>query len=650
MALLFDQNQGSFQDTGSQRSPMKKNTGLMRKEMNKLDEVAPRGHTLAYITPEEAQILNRGGGGVDQEGNQMMGPYGVPMYPGYGSRGYQGAGKASGGDQGGSISRNTSSSNDRPTGNNQQKQKQERPKNMPAMLSYEPPKKNFNTDNFMEAVGNSIGGNKETINQGLLIDPGLQAALDKKEKGDGILERKGEVSNKIIEHLKTNVPQTEKEQIELLYVVDRFPNSIKNKIKKAVDDGEISLMVDATKLPNAQKLLRGDIVLPNTAPPSIIARENTKKNLVHAPSKLLDRPLGMPVHLTYSTSVGDTKLSNVYAKIYNNEKENLITDYSSLFKKENVDSLFSQIPTQAKIGKELGVSLIDQALVKLRISTTKPIYDAMAKKFKSDFSPDIHKELSKKAYSAYKNIKPWIEMQFNEDREVAYYDIQQKDETFKYVKKDEKIVPLIQSFKNEKMAMYIDDSGRFIEYPAPKELNIPREGWDVWTGKKLGFDNYEEEQFSSRYNAALNVLTDGTTRPYYAAQPIIKEIMENNPTKYGDINEAWSSKGGHADAAKNFIGGFEYGYYASEYKNEYKNMGMLYQANQFKDDAKSNNIAGMNDALPDVLDNIAGINLGAEYAEKGLALPSIEELAQLGLEYADVVKRPLLTNDSLMNP
>lgn len=72
--------------------------------------------------------------------------------------------------------------------------------------------------------------------------------------------------------------------------------------------------------------------------------------------------------------------------------------------------------------------------------------------------------------------------------------------------------------------------------------------------KKLGFDNYEEEQFSSRYNAALNVLTDGTTRPYYAAQPIIKEIMENNPTKYGDINEAWSSKGGHADAAKNFIG------------------------------------------------------------------------------------------------
>lgn len=74
-------------------------------------------------------------------------------------------------------------------------------------------------------------------------------------------------------------------------------------------------------------------------------------------------------------------------------------------------------------------------------------------------------------------------MQFNEDREVAYYDIQQKDETFKYVKKDEKIVPLIQSFKNEKMAMYIDDSGRFIEYPAPKELNIPREGWDVWTGK-----------------------------------------------------------------------------------------------------------------------------------------------------------------------
>ena len=258
MALLFDQNQGSFQDTGSQRSPMKKNTGLMRKEMNKLDEVAPRGHTLAYITPEEAQILNRGGGGVDQEGNQMMGPYGVPMYPGYGSRGYQGAGRASGGDIGyGSQSNQSASRSNQSSNNNQQQQKQERPKNMPAMLSYEPPKKNFNTDNFMETVGNSIGGNKETINQGLLIDPGLQAALDKKEKGDGILERKGEVSNKIIEHLKTNTPKNEKEQNELLYVVDRFPNSIKNKIKKSVDDGEISLVAKPDKTQINDKIITG---------------------------------------------------------------------------------------------------------------------------------------------------------------------------------------------------------------------------------------------------------------------------------------------------------------------------------------------------------------------------------------------------------
>ena len=83
MALLFDQNQGSFQDTGSQNSPVKKNTGIMRKEMSKLDSVAPRGHALAYITPEEAQVLNRGGGGVGQDGNQMMGPNGIPMYPGY---------------------------------------------------------------------------------------------------------------------------------------------------------------------------------------------------------------------------------------------------------------------------------------------------------------------------------------------------------------------------------------------------------------------------------------------------------------------------------------------------------------------------------------------------------------------------------------
>ena len=203
MALLFDQNQGSFQDTGSQRSPTKKNTGLMRKEMSKLDEVAPRGHTLAYITPEEAQMLNRGGGGIDDQGNQMIGPYGVSMYPGYGKFGYQGVGKASGGDQGGSTSKNTSSSNDRPTSNNnQQQQKQERPKDMPAMLSYTPPKKNFNTDNFMETVGKTINGNKDTINNGLLTDPGLLKALEDKEKGNGILDRKGDVSNNIIEFFK----------------------------------------------------------------------------------------------------------------------------------------------------------------------------------------------------------------------------------------------------------------------------------------------------------------------------------------------------------------------------------------------------------------------------------------------------------------
>ena len=83
MALLFDEAQGAFKDTGSQASPMKKNTGLMRKQMSKMDEVAPRGHTLAYITPEEAEILNRGGGGIDAQGNQMTGPYGVPMYQGF---------------------------------------------------------------------------------------------------------------------------------------------------------------------------------------------------------------------------------------------------------------------------------------------------------------------------------------------------------------------------------------------------------------------------------------------------------------------------------------------------------------------------------------------------------------------------------------
>ena len=142
MALLFDEAQGAFKDTGSQTSPMKKSTGLMRKQMSKMDEVAPRGHTLAYITPEEAQILNRGGGGIDAQGNQMTGPYGVPMYPGYGSRGYRGAGKASGGDIGyGSQSNQASNDRSQQQTNNQQKKetKQERPKDMPAMLSYDKP-------------------------------------------------------------------------------------------------------------------------------------------------------------------------------------------------------------------------------------------------------------------------------------------------------------------------------------------------------------------------------------------------------------------------------------------------------------------------------------------------------------------------------
>ena len=42
MALLFDEAQGAFQDTGSKTSPTKKQTGLMRKQMNKMDEAAPR--------------------------------------------------------------------------------------------------------------------------------------------------------------------------------------------------------------------------------------------------------------------------------------------------------------------------------------------------------------------------------------------------------------------------------------------------------------------------------------------------------------------------------------------------------------------------------------------------------------------------------
>ena len=243
MALLFDQNQGSFQDTGSQNSPVKKNTGMMRKEMSKLDSVAPRGHALAYITPEEAQVLNKGGGGVAQDGNQMMGPNGIPMYPGYDHR-QRKTSFASNPSSAGPPGRNYSSSNDRNTGNNktQKETKQERPKDMPSMLSYTPPKKKFNTDEFMETVGKTIGGNKDTINQGLLVDPNLNKTIEDKEKGNGILDRKGDVSNDIIKFLKTNIPETKKEQDELLFVVDKFPMLVKNNIKKAVDNNEISLV------------------------------------------------------------------------------------------------------------------------------------------------------------------------------------------------------------------------------------------------------------------------------------------------------------------------------------------------------------------------------------------------------------------------
>ena len=140
MALLFDEAQGAFKDTGSQTSPMKKSTGLMRKQMSKMDEVAPRGHTLAYITPEEAQILNKGGGGIDAQGNQMQGPYGVPMYQGFmdrfgRNRQTQKRESAPPGEKGGG---GYQASNDR---SQQQKEiKQERPEDMPSMLSYIPPK------------------------------------------------------------------------------------------------------------------------------------------------------------------------------------------------------------------------------------------------------------------------------------------------------------------------------------------------------------------------------------------------------------------------------------------------------------------------------------------------------------------------------
>lgn len=679
MALLFDQNQGSFRDTGSQRSPVKKNTGIMRKEMSKLDEVAPRGHTLAYITPEEARVLNKGGGGIDQDGSQMMGPNGIPMYAGYDHRQRK-------------TSFATKPISSRPSGRNYSSGTSEEgdkaidKKNIAPKTNFNnnsgtseegdkaidkrgiAPKTNFNTDNFMETVGNSIGKNKETINNGLLTDPGLLKALENKEKGDGILERKGDVSNKIIDHLKTNAPQTEKEQIELLYVVDKFPNIIKNKIKKSVDDGTISLMVDKNNR------LTSDV-------------KTLEPLLTNYPTKLKSRPEGMPSMITYSTTVGDRVINNTYAKLYNDTKNTFIAEYSTLFNTKSYDSKFNTLLVANDIANQIGLSTWEKIGIGINTMTgglsgdatsldtagsvkegtmNKVIYEVLADKFNSDFSWKKHQQV--KVDRSVFPVDGWVKMQIEEK---GFAELGERGKGPVYVEKDGKLIPVVRSYKDYSKAMYVDDTGQIIEYDPPEGSLMER--GDIVIGdmrteqfvntseSKIPFLNTAlsgvgqmgktpEQNFLNSYGNRLNEVNVRTERPYLAVQPEIKKIMTDNPEKYGNIDDAWSSKGGYADASKNYIGGFEYGYFGSDYADEYINLAMIYQARDFKTGVENNSEVKKEDSLPDALDNIAGIRLGQEWAKKGLPFPTIEQLAELSLEYADVVKRPLLNNNSLMTP
>ena len=313
MALLFDEAQGAFKDTGSQTSPMKKSTGMMRKQMTKMDEVAPRGHTLAYITPEEAEILNRGGGGIDAQGNQMQGPYGIPMYPGYTETWNPGISRKSNKANVSSLGRGSPhkdvaaptktkptvtkppgphrDAGDKKTGDVKEVKKEVTSKKVDEPIKNISDNKyfkdlnkdelnfalgvtdtiedkqikqnNFDTNRFMQTIGTTVNVDGKTINEQLLINPHLTEQLELKEKGDtSILDRKNQVSNEIIEHLKNNTPENIKEKTELTFLLDRLPKNVKDNIKKAIDNGEVSLDIVPVKstTENFDKLSTGDFV------------------------------------------------------------------------------------------------------------------------------------------------------------------------------------------------------------------------------------------------------------------------------------------------------------------------------------------------------------------------------------------------------
>ena len=404
--------------------------------------------------------------------------------------------------------------------------------------------------------------------------------------------------------------------------------------------------------------------------------------LTNYPTKLKDRPENMPPMLTYSTTVGDRVINNTYAKLYNDTKNTFIADYSTLFNTKSYDSKFNTLLVANDIANQIGLSTWEKIGIGINTITgglsgdatsldtagsvkegkmNKVIYEVLANKFDSDFSWNKHQQVI--VDRSVFPVDGWVKMQIEER---GFATLGERGKGPVYIEKDGKIIPVVRSYKNYNKAMYVNNTGQLVEYDPPEGSLIERGDIVIGDMKTEQFVNTSEskipflsklpgqmgktseQNFLNSYGNRLNEVNVRTERPYLAVQPEIKKIMTNNPEKYGDIDNAWSSKGGHADAAKNYIGGFEYGYFGSNYADEYINLAMIYQARDFKTGVENNSEVKKEDSLPDALDNIAGIKLGQEWAKKGLPFPSIEQLAKLSLEYADIVKRPLLNNNSLM--
>ena len=74
MALVYDKLKGSFKE-GKQTDEQTNQSGIMAKELSSLSGAGPKGHTLAYVTPEEEKLLRKATGK-----ESIMTAYGIPTY------------------------------------------------------------------------------------------------------------------------------------------------------------------------------------------------------------------------------------------------------------------------------------------------------------------------------------------------------------------------------------------------------------------------------------------------------------------------------------------------------------------------------------------------------------------------------------------